>query len=222
MATTSLFRQLTEKPWESPPGGLQPRHAGPSFALPAATVGLRVFLCVVSVIFLLLLVAHSERMLYEDWRPVPRQWLLWLNSLALVSSSAAFEWAAAGARRGRLDETRAAHALAGGFALLFLLGQLWAWRQLGALVPFDVAGPAIGFFYLITGLHGLHLLGGLVAWGLVGTALWRRPDQRRAAAGMRLCATYWHYLLALWLLLFWLLFSGNDHLSVLLAICGLR
>ena len=51
---------------------------------------------------------------------------------------------------------------AGLCTLLFLMGQAQAWRELGALVYFDVTNPAIAFFYLITGLHGLHLLGGLV------------------------------------------------------------
>src|SRR5690606_37080423 len=104
----------------------------------------------------------------------------------------------------------------------FLVGQLLAWRQLNGLGAFDISNPAIAFFYLITALHGLHLLGGLVAWARTTLGLWRRPDPARAALRIRLCATYWHFLLLLWLILFGLLFSGNDNLATLLAICGLR
>lgn len=217
----NILRQLMEKPWEGP-GDLALSAAGPAPAPRAATVGLKVFLCVVTVLFSLLIVVYSERMLYEDWRPAPRQALLWLNTAVLLLSSAAMEWSLLAARRGRLEEARSGLLAAGLFAVAFLAGQLLAWRQLGALGAFDAGNPAAAFFYLITALHGLHLLGGLVAWARTAAGLWRRPDLARAVVQLRLCATYWHFLLVLWLVLFGLLFSGSDTLGTLLAICGLR
>ncbi len=218
----NLFRQLTEKPWEAahgPDGVLaRPRR----FDVPAATVALRVFLCVVTVLFSLMLVAYAERMLYEDWRPTPRQWLLWFNTSFLVFSSIALQWASVSLRRGRVSDARDGLVLAGIFSVAFLLGQLWAWRQLSAMILFDITNPAIAFFFMITALHGLHLLGGLVAWGRTTVEVWREPLPERAALHVRLCATYWHFLLGLWLVLFTLLFSGNDNLTWLLVICGLR
>lgn len=216
----NILRQLMEKPWEGP--GDLALSAGPAPAPRAASVGLKVFLCVVTVLFSLLVVVYSERMLYEDWRPAPRQALLWLNTAVLLLSSAAMEWSLLAARRGRLEEARSGLLAAGLFAVAFLAGQLLAWRQLGALGAFDPGNPAAAFFYLITALHGLHLLGGLVAWARTAAGLWRRPDLARAVVQLRLCATYWHFLLALWLVLFGLLFSGSDNLGTLLAICGLR
>jgi cytochrome c oxidase subunit 3 len=47
-------------------------------------------------------------------------------------------------------------------------------------------------------------------------------DLGRLRLSIELCAVYWHFLLAVWLVLFGLLFSGNDNLGTLLAICGLR
>jgi cytochrome c oxidase subunit 3 len=110
----------------------------------------------------------------------------------------------------------------GGFAVGFLAGQLAAWRQLDAMVVFDITNPAIAFFYLITALHGLHLAGGLVAWGRTFAGVLRGIDPARTALRVRLCATYWHFLLVLWLALFGLLFSGDDNLTAFLEICGLR
>lgn len=218
----NILRQLMEKPWEQPGGQAVAAAAGPSFALPAATVALRVFLAVVTVLFALLVAAYSERMLYEDWRPTPRQWLLWSNTALLIVSSIALQWAWFSIRRGRVDDARAGLAAAGLFAFAFLGGQGWAWAQLNAMIAFDITNPAVAFFYLITALHALHLLGGLVVWARTTLALWRRPDPARAALPVRLCAVYWHYLLVLWLILFGLLFSGNDNLTFVLAICGLR
>ena len=218
----NIFRQLTEKPWE-PPRGPDGVLASPRrFDVPAAAVGLRVFLCVVTVLFSLMVVAYAERMAFEDWRPTPRQWLLWFNTVLLVVSSIAFQWALISIRRGRIDDTRDALVMAGGFAVAFLVGQLWAWRQLDAMASFDITNPAIAFFFMITALHGLHLLGGLVAWGRTTAEVWREPLPERAVLHVRLCATYWHFLLAVWLVLFGLLFSGSDNLNFLLALCGLR
>ena len=97
-----------------------------------------------------------------------------------------------------------------------------AWRQLDMLVAFNITNPAIGFFFLITALHGLHLLGGLVALGRTTAKVWRGFDVVPVRLSVELCTVYWHYLLLVWLVLFGLLFSGNDSLGILLSICGLR
>jgi cytochrome c oxidase subunit 3 len=216
----TIVRQLLEKPWE-PATGAVLLHGGRSFQLPVETVALRVFLVVVTVLFSLLVSAYGVRMAFEDWRPAPEQWLLWVNTGFLVLSSVAFHLAWTAVCDGRLERARLGLWLAGGLALAFLLGQVQAWRQLEALGAFDVTNPAIAFFYLITGLHALHLAGGLVAWAVtLGTLGQGAPV--RAERRIRLCATYWHYLLGLWIVLFALLFSGNENLDIILSICGLR
>ena len=96
-----------------------------------------------------------------------------------------------------------------GAAVAFLAGQLWAWRQFAAAGYFLSTNPANSFFYLITGAHGVHLAGGLVA--LAATVAMARGDISVAQSGIRLCAIYWHFLLVVWLLLFALLagWAGN-------------
>lgn len=217
-----ILGQLTEKPWEQTAATSLALKPGMSFSASAKTVALRTFLCVVTVLFTLMVAAYAERMAYEDWRPTPQQGLLWLNTGLLVASSIAFHWTLISARNGRVQQARTGLFAAGALAIAFLVGQVLAWRQLDAMTVFDITNPAIAFFIMITALHGLHLLGGLVAWG---RAIGRMTGDGEAAAAiplLRLCATYWHYLLVLWLVLFGLLFSGNDHLTTLLEICGLR
>lgn len=217
-----ILRQLTEKPWEQTAASSLALKPGASFAAPAKTVALRTFLCVVSVLFTLMIAAYAERMAYEDWRPTPQQGLLWLNSALLIASSIAFHWTLVSARGGRLQQARTGLFAAGALAVAFLVGQVLAWRQLDEMTVFDVTNPAIAFFIMITALHGLHLLGGLVAWGRAVVRLTGEDDPAKAVPLIRLCATYWHYLLVLWLVLFGLLFSGSDNLTTLLVICGLR
>ena len=212
----SIFHDLTVKPWLTAQGTVELRDKAA-----ARKLALKVFLAIVTVLFLLLVVAYARRMAYEDWRPSPQLGLLWANTFALVLSSVALQWALFSARRGQMDGMRVAFLAGGAFTVVFLVGQILAWRQLGTMVYFDVTNPAIAFFYLITGLHGLHLLGGLVAWGRTFTKVWGDFDLAKIRHSVELCALYWHYLLGVWLVLFGLLFSGNN-LDILLKLCGIK
>jgi len=216
----SLFGQLTDKSWlPASDGGVDYYRD----ASPARTrkVALRVFLAVVTVLFFLMIVAYANRMAYGDWRPAPQQKLLWFNTIVLVLGSVAFQWAVYAARRARFDAMRIGLLAGGAFTVVFLVGQLLAWRQLANMAWFEMTNPAIAFFYLITALHGLHLLGGLVAWGRTLSLAWGEFDVARMRQSVELCATYWHFLLLIWCVLFGLLFSG-DNLDLLLKLCGIR
>lgn len=201
----NIFQQLMEKPWLDEPGGVVDLRAGQTFALPRGKLGLRVFLVVVMVMFSLFIAAYAERMLVSDWQTPPLPWLLWPNTLILILSSVAFEWAWASARRGRIEGVRKGLLASGLLALAFLFGQLLAWRELAGAGYYASTNPANAFFYLLTALHGLHLAGGLAAWGGTMTRIRRGHDLRRISLAIELCAVYWHFLLLIWLLLFTLL-----------------
>jgi cytochrome c oxidase subunit III len=218
----NILRELTAKPWVTAQARIDDLHVGGAFPLPAAKLGLRLFLVVVTVLFLLLIMAYGTRMELEDWRPAPQLWLLWLNTGLLVLSSLAMQWAQIAAHRGDIDGVWIGLLAGGALAVAFLGGQILAWRQLNMLVAFDISNPAIGFFYLITALHGLHLLGGLVAWSRTAAKVRRGSTAAQVRLSVELCTVYWHYLLLVWLVLFGLLFSGNDNLGILLTICGIR
>ncbi len=201
----NFFRQLIEKPWVAAQGRVDDLHGGGEFSLPTATLGLRVFLAVVTVLFSLLVVAYAERMEVADWRPLPEPWLLWLTTAVLIVSSVALQWARVSARRGQIDGVRDGLLAGGVCAFAFLAGQLLAWQLLADLGYFAATTPAIAFFYLITALHGLHLLGGLVAWGRTTAKVWRGFEAAEVRLSVELCAVYWHFLLLVWLILFGLL-----------------
>lgn len=217
----NIFQELTIKPWAVGQGEIDDLRAGRGTAPAARKLALRVFLVVVAVLFMLLVTAYGGRMVYEDWRPAPQVSLLWANTLVLILSSVALQWAQYSVRRGRIDAMRAGLLAGGTFTVVFLFGQILAWRQLGAMVYFEVTNPAIAFFYLITGLHGLHLVGGLVAWGRTVARVWGNVDVAKVRQSVELCTVYWHFLLLVWLVLFGLLFTGNN-LDLLLKLCGIR
>ena len=217
----SIFQELTAKSWATNQGKVDDLYVGRASSGLAKKLALRVFLAVVAVLFMLLVTAYGGRMAYEDWRPAPQVSLLWANTFVLILSSVALQWAQYSVRHGRMDAMRAGLLAGGAFTVVFLFGQILAWRQLGAMVYFEVSNPAIAFFYLITGLHGLHLLGGLVAWGRTVAKVWGNFDVAKVRQSVELCTVYWHFLLLVWLVLFGLLFTGNN-LDILLKLCGIR
>jgi cytochrome c oxidase subunit III len=199
-----LARRLTAKPWETS-GSPEEVEAGSAVSLPPAKIGLLILLAVITSLFGLFISAYWMRMehAHGDWRPLAVPRLLWLNTATLILSSAGMQWARGGARRAQPDRVRVGLIAGGVLAWAFLAGQLLAWRQLNASGYFMASNPAIAFFYLLTGVHGLHLLGGLFVWG--------KTVARMAQGGVELidlhlsvelCTVYWHYLLLVWLVLF--------------------
>jgi cytochrome c oxidase subunit 3 len=133
------------------------------------------------------------------WEPIPLPHILWLSTGLIVASSATFE---AARRQFRHGEWRAGSRWLLATATLgngFVASQLTAWRQLYDAGAFLMENPHSAFFYLFTGLHGTHLLGGLIALFVV---LFKRNKRRET---VDVVAYYWHFLLALWLILFMVL-----------------
>ena len=79
--------------------------------------------------------------------------------------------------------------------------------QFHAQPNFMASNPANAFFYLLTALHGLHLLGGLWVWGRTTTRVWEGTKVSEVRLSVELCTVYWHFLLLVWLALFGLLLS---------------
>ena len=200
----SIFRALMEKPWIEQ-GVAEDIHGFDLESLPAAKLGLRVFLAVATVVFSLTVVTYADRMLAADWRALPEPLVLWLNTALLIMSSIALQRARVSAERDHEDGVRLGLLLGGGFAFAFLVGQFMAWRQLIDLGYFAATNPANAFFFLVTALHAVHLLGGLVAWVRTWSKVRRGVAQDKLRLSVELCAVYWHFLLLIWLLLFALL-----------------
>jgi cytochrome c oxidase subunit III len=217
----NIFRQLAEKPWLTPQSVAAPPALVRSVKPARTRAGLWLFLSIVTMLFFLLIMAYAGRMMFEDWRPGPTVNLLWFNTLALFGCSVAMQWATDAARRGTVDSAWSSLLAGGLLALVFLIGQFLAWLQLSGMSDFGLAIPAIAFFYLITGLHALHIAGGLAVWGMTVAKIWEGGDPARIRQNIELCTIYWHFMFGVWVVLFVLLFSGNN-MSAVLAFCGLK
>jgi cytochrome c oxidase subunit 3 len=212
-------QRLTAKPWleEGEIGDLP----GERPSLLPARIGLGVFLAVVGSLFALVTSAYLMRMDLPDWRTVPIPTLLWFNTGVLVLSSVTLQLAQVAARYEDRDVVIAGLLAGGVSAVTFLAGQLLAWQELRNAGYFLTANPANSFFYLITGLHGLHLLGGLVALGRTIAKAFGGLALPQLRLSVELCTTYWHFLLLVWLILFGLLNgSADDFLKICRQVLG--
>lgn len=166
------------------------------------------FLAVVTSFFALFVSAYALRMDLGDWRPLAEPKLLMFNTALLIVSSIFMQWGKLGAERGNLTALRVG--VLGGVvtAAAFMVGQYLAWQQLIAAGAYVQSNPANAFFYLFTALHGLHLLGGLwvmkrAVWGVLS----KQFDHSATRQTVDLCTIYWHFLLVVWLGLYWLMLS---------------
>jgi cytochrome c oxidase subunit 3 len=209
-------QRLMSKPWlEAGRAGDVVARQGSS--MPTAKIGLGIFLAVVGALFSLLVSAYLVRMGGADWWAIPVPRLLWVNTAVLIASCVALQWATVEARRGGHEAMRLALDVALVTAVLFLAGQIVAWRQLAFAGYVLADNPANSFFYMLTGLHGLHILGGLavLARTRVRAVVGSRSSAARLRLSTELCAIYWHFMLVVWLVLF-ALFTGwaNDFVDL--------
>jgi cytochrome c oxidase subunit 3 len=184
----------------------------------AASVALWLFILVASTLFALFFTAYIMRMSEADWHPIALPWQLWLSTALLVIGSAFLHFSSASARLTRWAQAQALLLAGGMCALAFLASQWWGWQALQAVHVMPSGNPAAGFYYMLTAMHGLHVAGGLIAWGV--TARSARRDLAGFSWRVALCARYWHFLLLVWLALFAVLAWLTPEVARL--ICGVR
>ena len=207
-----LVRKLSAKSWEAVPASAAELE-GPRW--PAQRVGLWVFLAVITSLFGLFVSAYYMRLNGHhgtgpatDWRALSEPPVLWLNTLLLIAASVAMQASRKSVRAGNVQGSLKTLLLSGLLTLAFLAGQLYAWAQVRNSEFFSPLNPAVAFFYLLTAVHGLHLIGGLYVWGRTLARI-RKKDVEviDVRLSIELCSVYWHFLLLVWLGLFAVMLS---------------
>lgn len=147
------------------------------------------------------------RSAHQPWPPpgfpvLPRS--LWLSVLLIVTSSLTMRRAVAAVRRGDRVALHRAMVLTLALGLAFLASQIYAWVQIAQQLggPMDSLGQYVKLFYVLSGLHALHVVGGLGPM----VAVTRRAREcvygRDNSSGVRYMAIYWHFLDVVWCVLF--------------------
>lgn len=219
---------LFDKPWLPDPRA-DASGADPGRRMPPAKLTLIFLLLVITSVFVLFFVTFISRSQFEDfralagepWQPFTDSVRLWINSGVLLVASLAMEAAVLSQRRGHPGALVVSLTVGALGALGFIVLQVAVWQYLLRLGYGLGDNPANSYFFILTGLHLLHLAGGLVALGRVFWRLHRAQSLDRVRVAIEGCAVYWHYLFALWLVLFFLLTRTPETYATIAALCGL-
>jgi cytochrome c oxidase subunit III len=195
-------------------GGPRRRDGGDSsqeFSPARYRLGMWVALAAIAMMFTALTSAYIVRAASgDDWRSLDPPRVLWLSTALILASSFTFEAARRALKRGHDSAYSRWLLLTVLLGSGFLASQLVAWRQLVAQKIYVATNPHSSFFYLLTGAHGVHLIGGILALDFLLFRTWRKSGGEHAAlrrvAAADAVSLYWHFMDGLWLYLFLLLF----------------
>ena len=144
-----------------------------------------------------------------EWHPFDLPVQVWISTTIILISSFVYH-------RGKVvldnfDQTSAKRWLTATAVLgaAFISSQLLAWLQLSERGLYFAGNPYAGFFYILTAVHALHVLGGIIALGSVVIGSWNGiySDERweRLQTLGEVVGWYWHFMGCVWVVLFVLL-----------------
>jgi cytochrome c oxidase subunit 3 len=146
----------------------------------------------------------------NDWVPLAMPKILWLSTAVIVISSVTIEFARRSLKKQSDSRYGSWLMVTAGLGLVFVISQFLAWRALARQGVYMASNPHSSFFYLFTGAHGVHVMGGIVALSYL---LLRTRKKRETVEGelkrvgsADAAAIYWHFMDGLWICLFLLLF----------------
>jgi cytochrome c oxidase subunit III len=166
------------------------------------------FIVTVIMIFAALTSAYIVRQSDGNWVLFELPNLFLITTGVILLSSATMHWAYVSVKKDNLESAKLAIGVTTILGLTFLVGQYLAWGQLVKNSIHLVGNPSGSFVYIISGLHGLHIVGGLVFLIVVFVSIFQLKIHSKNLLRIEMCATYWHFLGVLWLYLFvFLLFN---------------
>ena len=186
MATIAAPPRISLPPDRDGNGGPRPRK------LSTHRTGILLTLAAISMMFIGLTSAYVvSQGISPLWKQVSMRPLIWVNTCVLLLSSYTLEQG-----RRRISAKWLIGTLVLGLA--FLAGQLGVFAQLANEGLYLSTGRQASFYYVLTGLHGLHVLGGIVALA------WTAANLKRAT--LEVTSFYWHFMGGLWLYLLLVIF----------------
>lgn len=224
-----ILKTLRVKPWL--PAELEPEASLPSALLnkeKAASTALQFLLAVITVVFLLFTITFLQRtqsfdfqaLSGEPWLPFTNADILWQNSAYLLLASISIILAKKFAEQQSLYAIIISLTATALFTLLFISGQVQVWQQLNQSGFYITTNPANSYYFLLTGVHALHIIGGVLVFMRCIWLFAFYLSYQQLASRLKLCARYWHYLFFIWLFLFFLLTSDADTFKTIALFCG--
>ncbi|QRR03146.1 cytochrome c oxidase subunit 3 [Dyadobacter sandarakinus] len=160
------------------------------------------FLVTIIMLFASQTSAYLVRRAEGNWLEFEMPQIFWYSTVVLALSSAAMQWAYFAAKKDRFRELKIAISITFVLGLAFLFMQFEGWKKLVEMNVYFVGNPSGSFFYVFTGLHGLHLISGIIVLMFSLAAAVRMNVHSKNLRKIEICVTYWHFLDILWIYLF--------------------
>jgi cytochrome c oxidase subunit 3 len=153
--------------------------------------------------------AYLVRKAEGNWVEFKLPDLFYYSTGVLMASSISMHAALIAAKKDQFNALRLSISITFVLGLVFLAMQYYGWAQLIEMNVYFVGNPSGSFVYVFSGLHGLHLISGLVVLLVALVAAFRLRINAKALTQIKICSTYWHFLDALWVYLFLFLLINN-------------
>jgi cytochrome c oxidase subunit 3 len=161
------------------------------------------FIVTVCMLFAAWTSAYLVKRADTGWAEVVIPSQFWVNTVIIIASSFTMTWAQWAARRDNLEMVKLAISITTVLGIAFLAGQLLAWNELVTLNEHLTGGNVShSFLYVLTGAHGLHIVGGVIFLIIVLISTFKYQVHSKNMTRIELCSTFWHFLDVLWLYLF--------------------
>ncbi|MEL7006321.1 MAG: cytochrome c oxidase subunit 3, partial [Bacteroidota bacterium] len=160
------------------------------------------FMITVVMIFAALTSAYIVRQAEGNWLDFALPVEMWISTGVILISSITMHWALIAAKKDNLEQVKVAISTTTVLGVVFLIAQLYVWSALVENNVFFVGNPSGSFLYVLSGLHGLHIVSGIVFLLIVLVATHRYKVHSKNLNTIQMCTTFWHFLDALWIYLF--------------------
>lgn len=160
------------------------------------------FIVTIVMLFASLTSAYIVRRAEGNWLAFDLPYTFWITSGILLLSSLSIHWSLYSARKDNIANVKTGLIATLILGIGFLVGQVYAWGDLVNQDVFFVGNPSGSFLYVLTGIHGLHIISALVFLTIVLVLAFRYKIHSKKTLWVDLCTTYWHFLDVLWLYLF--------------------
>jgi cytochrome c oxidase subunit 3 len=175
---------------------------GKPLAMHPQKFGMWIFMASVFILFMALTSAYIVRQAEGNWVFFELPSLFYTTTVVIILSSVTMQLAYFAAKKDNLERVKILVTFTSILGLAFLIGQFLGWRELITNRIFLVGNPSGSFVYIITGLHGAHLISAVVFLLIVLYSTFKYKVHSKSLARIEMCTTYWHFLGGLWLYLF--------------------
>ncbi|HVF46618.1 MAG TPA: cytochrome c oxidase subunit 3 [Pyrinomonadaceae bacterium] len=144
-----------------------------------------------------------------EWRPFSLPIQVWVSTALILLSSITFHLGKTSVMRDDQPRAKKWFIVTTALGAAFISSQILAWFELVSRGLYVKGNSYIGFFYILTAVHAVHVVGGIIALGSILLRVWYPTANAGADLKRRTLAQvvgwYWHFMAGIWLALFVLL-----------------